>query len=45
MADMIVAGAGTYVENGTVNGKPKYTYGDPARWIFRIRVYRNNKGV
>ena len=33
MADMIVAGAGTtavngtYVENGTENGKPKYTFG------------------
>ena len=32
MTDMIVAGAGTtavngtYVENGTLNGKPKYTY-------------------
>ena len=34
MADMIVSGAGTtevngtYVENGTLNGKPKYTYGN-----------------
>ena len=34
MTDMIVSGAGTtavngtYVENGTMNGKPKYTFGD-----------------
>ena len=34
MTDMIVSGAGTtavngtYVENGTVNGKPKYTFGN-----------------
>lgn len=33
MANMIVSGAGTtavngtYVENGTMNGKPKYTFG------------------
>jgi len=60
MADMIVAGAGTtavngtYVENGTLNGKPKYTYSThiiqwDGRWVISYNgattVYKSNENV
>ena len=37
-----------YLANDPLTGKRiNFTdvYNDPARWIFRVRVYRNNKGV
>ena len=37
-----------YIANDPLTGTRisfRSVYGDPARWIFRIRVYRNNKGV
>lgn len=37
-----------YIANDPLTGKRisfKNTYGDPARWIFRVRVYENTKGV
>ena len=37
-----------YIANDPLTGTRisfRLVYGDPARWIFRIRVYKNNKGV
>ena len=51
MTDMIVSGAGTsavngtYVENGTSNGKPKYTYGNYELGVYYVNAIDDNNWV